>query len=485
MIPWAELVLPSIRWDPEHGYAKLTPEIERWLALGVGGFILFGGERDAIRGLIRQLQAAATQPLLIASDLERGAGQQVRELTGLPPLLGLARLGVDAVREAARLTAREARDVGINWVFAPVVDLDLEPANPIVQTRSFGDDPEAVGALGAAWVMACQAGGVLACAKHFPGHGRTLTDSHAELPVIASSRLALDADIVPFRMAVEAGVASVMTAHVAYPALDPSGAAATYSVPIVGRILRGELGFDGLVVTDALVMKGARQGIEETEGAMRAIAAGCDLLLYPDDVAAVARALEKAAASGALAAERLEEAAMRRRVALQRVAEPMPLERLELEEGRVRGADLGRAAVRVVRGTAPPAPRRARIAVVDDDIGGPYPVPPRTVFTETLRASGVSVTMEGEGATDTGGAGPDEGALIVLVFADVKSWKCRAGLSAENARRLADLARDAAVVVLFGHERRIADVPGTCPVVCAWSGDTVMQRAAAQRLLAG
>jgi hypothetical protein len=120
---------------------------------------------------------------------------------------------------------------------------------------------------------------------------------------------------------------------------------------------------------------------------------------------------------------------------------------------------------------------------VDDDSGGPYPVPPRTVFTETLRASGVDVTVVG--STDAGGAGPDEGALIVLVFADVKSWKCRAGLSAENARRLAEFARDAAVVVLFGHERRMVDVPGSCPVVCAWSGDAVMQRAAAQRLLAG
>jgi len=484
MIPWAELVLPSIRWDAEHGYAKLTPEIERWLALGVGGFILFGGERDAMRGLIRQLQAAATHPLLIASDLERGAGQQVRELTGLPPLLGLGRLGVDAVREAARLTAREARDVGINWVFAPVLDLDLEPANPIVQTRALGDDPEAVGALGAAWIMACQAGGVLACAKHYPGHGRTLTDSHAELPVVASSRLALDADIVPFRMAVEAGVASVMTAHVAYPALDPSGAPATYSRPIVGHFLREELGFDGLVVTDALVMKGALQGIGETEGAVRAMAAGCDLLLYPNDVAAVARALEKAATSGALEAERVEEAAMRRREALQRVAEPMPLEQRELEEGRVRGAELGRAAVRVARGTTPPPPRRARVEIVDDDAGGPYPLPPRSVFADTLRESGVDVTAEGE-ATKPGGASPGEGALIVLVFADVKSWKCRAGLSAENTLRLAELARDAAVVVLFGHERRIADVPGACPVVCAWSGDAVMQRAAAQRLLAG
>ena len=471
MIPWAELVLPSIRWDADHGYAKLMPDIERWLALGVGGFILFGGEREAMRALVAQLQAAATHPLLIASDLERGAGQQVKELTGLPPLRGLAALGADAVREAARLTAREARDVGVNWIFAPVVDLDNEPTNPIVQTRAFGDDPEEVGALGAAWIMACQAGGVLACAKHYPGHGRTLTDSHAGLPAVASSRLALDADLVPFRMAVEAGVASVMTAHVAYPALDASGDPATYSGPIVGHILRGELGFDGLVVTDALVMEGALQGIDEARGAVRAIAAGVDLLLYPNDVAAVARALEAAAASGTLKAERLEEAAMRRREALARIAEPMRIEPRELAEAGARGAALSRDAVQVLRGPLPASPRRVRVEVVDDDAGGPYPLPPRSVFADVLREGGVAVGAAGD--------------LVVLVFADVKSWKCRAGLSAEHQERVASLARDATAVVLFGHARRIADVPGTCPVVCAWSGDAVMQRAAAARQLAG
>ena len=478
MIPCAELVLPSIRWDPESGYAKLMPDIERWLALGVGGFILFGGEREAMRSLISQLQSAATHPLLIGSDLERGAGQQAAGLTGLPPLRALADLGADAVRDAARLTAREARDVGVNWVFAPVVDLDVEPANPIVQTRSFGDDPEQVAALGGAWIMACQAGGVLACAKHFPGHGRTLTDSHAGLPSVTSSRLVLDADILPFRKAVEAGVASVMTAHVAYPALDASGAPATYSAPIVAGLLRRQLGFEGLVVTDALVMEGALQGLDETQGAVRAIAAGCDLLLYPDDVAAVARALERSAASGALQCERLEEAATRRRDALERVAAPMRLENEELEEGRAGGAELGRAAVRVLRGSVPLSARRVRVEIVDDDAGGPFPLPPRSAFAAALRERGLEVA-------DGGDDGDGGGALVVLVFCDVKSWKCRAGLSDENRARLAALARDAAAVVLCGHSRRLADVPGDCPVLCSWSGDVVMQRAAAARLLPG
>jgi beta-glucosidase-like glycosyl hydrolase len=467
MIPFADLVLPALRWDHDRGFAPCLPDAERALALGVGGFIIFGGEREALRAFIAQLQAAAPHPLLIAADLERGAGQQVLGLTQLPPLLGLATGGVAAVREAARLTAREARDVGINWVFAPVVDLDTEPANPIVQTRAFGTLPEEVGDLGAAWIMACQAGGVLACAKHFPGHGRTLTDSHADLPVVTSSRLALDADLIPFRRAVAAGVASVMTAHVAYPALDQSEVPATYSGPIVQGLLRHEMGFDGLVVTDALVMEGALRGIQETEGAVRALRAGCDLLLYPKDVAAVARALGAAAASGALDADRLEEAAMRRREALEHVAEPVLLGKRDLEAGHELGEGITRGAVQVLRGA--PAPlRRVRIEVVDDDAGGPYRMPPRSAFGEALAESGVELAADG--------------ALVVLVFCDVKSWKCRAGLSDENRARLAHLAADAAAVVLFGHPRRLVDVPGTVPVLCAWSGDTGMQRAAAARL---
>jgi beta-glucosidase len=468
MIPWAELVLPALRWDPEKGFAPCFEEAERALALGVGGFILFGGEREAIRALAAQLQAAAPHPLLIASDLERGAGQQAQGLTQLPPLRALAPLGADAVRDAARLTAREARDVGINWVFAPVVDLDVEAANPIVQTRAFGDDPEQVGALGAAWIMACQAGGVLACAKHYPGHGRTVADSHAGLPVVTSSRLALDADLVPFRMAAEAGVAAMMTAHVAYPALDPSGAPATYSAAIVKDLLRRELAFDGLVVTDALVMEGALQGLDEAQGAVKALQAACDLLLYPKDVAAVAHALEAAAASGALDADRLEEAAIRRREAIARVAEPMPLAPRDLAAGRSQGEAIRVAAVEVLRGAVPAGLRRVRVEVIDDDAGGPYRNPSREAFGDALRERGVELA--------------DDGARVVLVFCDVKSWKCRAGLSPENQALLARLADGAAAVVLFGHARRLADVPGTAPVLCAWSGDTGMQAAAARRL---
>jgi beta-glucosidase-like glycosyl hydrolase len=471
MKPLAALVLPAIRWEAERGFAPSLPAVEGALALGVGGFIIFGGEREAVARLTRDLAAGSRHPLLVASDFERGAGQQVAGLTPLPPAMAVASLGEEAVAEAATITATEARDVGVSWALAPVVDLDVEPANPIVQTRALGEDPEAVGRAGAGWIAACQTAGVLACAKHFPGHGRTTADSHVELPVVGASRGVLEADLLPYRWAVGAGVAGVMTAHVAYPALDPSGVAATYSRPILHDLLRRELAFDGLVVTDALIMEGALQGAGEQAGAVRALQAGCDLLLYPHDVAGVVAATERGAASGALATRCLDASLARRLAAAERASAPSRLADLELGRHRERARALARAAVRLVRGEPRAAPRAVDLEIVDDDAGGPYPVPPRSAFAEELAARGARVAPGGD--------------KVVLLFADVKGWKGRATLSGASRRSLAAALIAPATVILFGHPRLLAEIPGQGPVWCAWSGDVAMQRAAAERLLAG
>jgi beta-glucosidase len=471
MTPFAELVLPAIRWDPDQGFAPAAPAITRALAQGVGGFILFGGERGEVQRLTRELRAASPRPLLIASDLERGAGQQVRGLTPLPPALALAGLGEHAVRAAARITALEARDVGINWALAPVCDVDLEPANPIVLTRSFGADTDQVGHLVASWVTACQDEGVLACAKHFPGHGRTTLDSHATLPVVEAARPLLERDLAPFRRAVAAGVGAVMTAHVAYPALDPTGAPATRSRPILDQLLRRDLFFSGLVVTDALIMEGARQGTSESEGAVRTILSGADLLLYPQDVDAVLAALADAATADRSGfGVRAAKAAQRREQALELAAAPAPVSDEDLHWHRTRGHQLAIASLQWLRGEPVTVRGDVSVEIVDDDAGGPYPLPPRSAFADELRARGVDVR-------------PDAPQRVVLVFADVKSWKGRAGLSAESRARLAVLLERPATVVCFGHPRRLAEIPGTASVLCAWSGDAVMQHAAAKRLV--
>jgi beta-glucosidase-like glycosyl hydrolase len=470
--PLAALVLPAIRWDGEHGFAPALPAAEAAVSLGVGGFIVFGGERSAVQRLTRELAAAAPHPLLFAADFERGAGQQIAGLTALPPAQAVAALGSGAVADAAAITALEARDVGVNWTLAPVVDLDVEPANPIVQTRAFGADAEEVATAGARWIAACQEGGVLACAKHFPGHGRTTTDSHAELPVVAASREVLAADLLPYRRAIEAGVWSVMTAHVAYPALDPSGVAATFSRQILNGVLRRDLGFDGLIVTDALIMEGARAGgAGEGAGAVRALQAGCDLLLYPRDVDGVVAALERAAGAGDLAQDTADDALARRAAAVARAAAPQALDAAVLADHGAAGKAMALEAVHWLRDPRPRASDAVELAVVDDDAGGPYPVPPRTGVAEALAARGVRV-----------GAG---GAPVVLLFCDVKSWKGRASLSAQSRRALAAALARPATTLLFGHPRLAAEVPGTGPLLCAWSGDALMQRAAAEALLAG
>jgi len=471
--PLAALVLPAIRWDADRGFAPALPAVEAALALGVGGFILFGGERGAVRALTAQLAGAARHPLLIASDLERGAGQQVAGLTGLPPALALASLGDDAVAAAAAITAAEARDVGIGWAFAPDLDLDVEAANPIVQTRALGADPEAVGRAGARWIAACQGGGVLACAKHFPGHGRTTADSHAELPVVRAGRELLEDDWRPYRAAVAAGVAGVMTAHVAYPALDPSGAPATFSAPILTEWLRRDLGFGGVVVTDALIMEGARTDgadADEGAGAVRAVQAGCDLLLYPHDAGRVAAALEEAARGGALAAGRLDASLARRDAAARRAGGARPLEEAGLARHRAEAGALARRAVRLLRGEPRPPAAAVDLVVVDDDEGGDYPVPPRTHFADALRARGVRVGAGGE--------------RVVLVFSEVRGGKGRTALAPETRRRLAAALERRATVVVHAHPRIAANVPGPGPVWIAWSGDAVMQAAAAERVLA-
>src|SRR5690606_38565408 len=276
------LVLPALRWSDETGFDHEEAVIEDALDFGAGGFIIFGGPADRVAALIASLRAGAGRPLLIGADLERGAGQQFAGLAELPPPLALASLDdLEVIREAGAVTARDALATGVNWIFAPVADLDLAANNPIVQTRSFGIDPAAVSACVTAWIDGCQAAGALACAKHYPGHGRTATDSHAGLPVVEATRDLLAAtDMEPFRAAVAAGVASVMTAHVAYPALDLGTLPATLSSEIIGT-LRNGLGFDGVVVTDAMIMDGAFVGRSEGAAYVQTVAAGVDLLLYP------------------------------------------------------------------------------------------------------------------------------------------------------------------------------------------------------------
>lgn len=305
---------------------KAADDLERVEALlercPVGGLLLFNGTAEHTPEALAALQNAAPIPLLIGSDIERGAGQQLAGATVFPHAMAFGNMGEgaeEALREAARITAREARACGLHMSFAPVADVNRNPRNPIIATRAFGTETSAVARLASAYVEACRKAGLLTVAKHAPGHGGTSADSHAELPVVDDPAEVLEAtDLPPFRAAIEAGVDALMTAHVAYPALDPEGRPATASPPILQGVLRERLGFEGVIMTDSLLMAPIREAFSDAGAqAVALVKAGIDLLLDPPEPEAALQALVEAVEEGTLAEERLE-AAARRVIALKR-----------------------------------------------------------------------------------------------------------------------------------------------------------------------
>jgi beta-glucosidase len=464
----ARLILPALRSEALSGFAHEAGRIADSLEIGVGGFIIFGGTAESVRKLTADLLRRAGRPLLLAADLERGAGQQISGLTEFPPPRALASLGDPAVvRWAASVTAQEARAVGINWVFAPVADLDVLPENPIVQTRAFGDDPNDVATCVRHWIEGCQSAGALACAKHYPGHGRTTVDSHIALPVVEAPAAALrSSDLLPFTVAIESGVASIMTAHVAYPTLDDSNLPATLSRPILGE-LRTTSRFDGLVVTDALIMDGALAGRRESDAAVQAIQAGADLLLYPNDPRRVRDALEAALSSGTLGRDRLEESLRRYERALAMATAPTPpVTRGPFESAEALADELLKNGM--VRGSPPSLIGPLDLVVVDDDVGGPYP-PSASDYIH--RALGPELIGRYSG-----------GSRVVLVYAEPRAWKGRSGLGTASREALAHHAAGADLMVLFGHPRLLSELPSRAPVLLAWHRQRLMQEAVARWL---
>jgi len=468
----ARLVFPALRWRRE-SFAHERAKIDAALALGVGGFIVFGGTHEAVVTLTRELRQQAGRPLLLGADLERGPGQYVQGLTELPPPAALGWLDdLEATGACGIVTATEARSVGLNWAFAPVCDLDLEPRNPIVQTRSFGADPVRVGEQAAVWVRSLQEHGVQGCAKHYPGHGRTTQDSHATLPrVHAPVAELVRMDGVPFEYALRAGVGSVMSAFVAYPAWDRSERAASFSPEILGY-LRDTLNFGGLVVTDALIMAGASAAQPVPAATVRAVAAGCDALLYPDDFRSVVAALDRAV-GGDIPAARADQALGRYDAALAAWSNLPDQGAPDLVAHGVFANGLAERTTHLVRGAAPRLRTPVTVAIVDDDVGGPYSVGPRDAFAQALVEAGVPVAQRARAGSSR----------IVLVYAEPRSWKGRADLGARSRAALRRLLPDAALVVLFGHPRLVDQIPGAMPVLLCWHGQRLMQRAAARRVI--
>lgn len=472
----ARVLVESLRLDFD-SEDEVRRRAEAALERGVGGYIVFGGKRDQVARLAEELREGADHPLWIASDLERGAGQQFAGLPTLPPPAGLAAHPApeEAARLAGAITARSARTVGVDLVFAPVLDLDVQPDNPIIGTRSFGADPVTVARLGGAWIEGCQAEGVVACAKHFPGHGRTTADSHAEIPVVDASRAELEADLLPFRR-VASQVGAILTAHVAYPALG-APLPATITPALLTGLLRDEMGFEGLVVTDAMNMSGFLDAEPDADAgsardpAVLALVAGCDLLLYPADLPASIDALERAAESDSAVALRLAEAIERSGIVRERFLRGRAGNARPDADARA-AAVLGMLSIRA-GGERPEWLHRdqaVRIEAVWDDRQAPARTPLGEAFAEELRGAGWQVAHGAELPS------------LVLVASTPQAWKGTAGLTPAGAAAVEGaLANPAgAYPVVFGHERLLDELGGAG--LCAWGTEPIMERFAAQKI---
>ena len=291
----------------------------------VGGIIVnnaveFGlvrnAEPHAMAVFLNQMQKLAKVPLIVGSDFEQGSAFRVRGGTRFPYAMAFGATGdPDNARFEGLITAREARALGVHWVFAPVADVNNNPENPVINVRSFGEDPEQVSRYVNAFIEGAHAdpsARVLVTAKHFPGHGDTDVDSHYGLPHLGVSRERLDEiELRPFQSAIEHGVDSIMTAHIAVPALDDSGVPATASAKVLTDLLRGEMKFRNLIVTDAMNMAGLAKHFSNGEAAVRSIAAGADVLLMPPDPERAIAGVLSAVQRGRIPQSRIDESALR------------------------------------------------------------------------------------------------------------------------------------------------------------------------------
>lgn len=305
----------------------------------VGGLVLFRGPVYESVILVNRMQQLAKYPLLISADLEAGAGMRFDDTVNFPWNMAVAATGnPDYARRQGEITAREARALGVQQIFAPVVDVNNNAANPVINVRSYGEDPTDVARFAAAFTEGAQAAGAIATAKHFPGHGDTAVDSHRGLPEINVGRDRLNSvEFVPFKAAIDAGIGAVMVGHIALPQIDSTAIKplprnlkgkpidtdeggeivdekatmpATMS-PVMGNILRQDLKFPGMIVTDALSMSGLTIYFTQEEAAVRALEAGADMLLKPADVDAAFRGVRDAVKSGRISEARVEESARR------------------------------------------------------------------------------------------------------------------------------------------------------------------------------
>jgi beta-N-acetylhexosaminidase len=484
---------------------------------GIGGITISVGLPNEYAAKLNALQRRAGVPLLVTSDLESGGpGNRLAGIYSLPHMLAMGggtmfppTMAFGAIGDAryayelGRITGLEARAVGVHLTFAPVLDVNSNPANPIINTRSFGEDPERVADLGVVFIRGAKAAGLMTAAKHFPGHGDTRTDSHLELPVINATRARLDTlELVPFKRAVAAGVDAIMTAHIATPNILGSNVPATLSPYYLSGLLRDEYGFDGLIFTDALRMRAIVDDYGVGESAVLAIEAGADVILMPADIRTSIDALVEAVKQGRLSESRIDRSIerllkMKVRAGLQanRFVDSDGLMEIVGRREHVAFADsAAQLSITMPRDDARLVPidttvTRRVLSIVyarrEDPAAG------RT-FNSTL-ADALETVGEAWVFDGTTAAAYDSLLLLadaydrvfVSVYVSPAAEVGTVGVSNAFARFVADLAFEdqSPVVLSFGSPYLLTAFPDAGTYLLAWGGREVSQRAAARALL--
>lgn len=493
-------------------------EVRRWIEVdGIGGVSMSLGSPIEVAAKVNALQRLASVPLLVSADLEPALGRleggvfthylmDAGSATVFPPAMAIAATGRDEdARDVGRIIGLEARAVGIHVNFAPVADVNNNPANPVINTRSFGEDPARVARLAALFVRGSQEAGTIATAKHFPGHGDTDVDSHVGLPVVRSdwNRLATT-ELVPFRAAIDAGAAMVMSAHIALPGLSGDSATpATLAPRVMSGLLRDTLGFRGLAITDAMTMDGVGKGYGVEESSVLAVQAGADIILKPGDVTRAIDAVVAAVERGDIArqqiaasARRVLELKARSGVAFQRTVSLDALrEVVGAPAHRATATDIARRAVTLLRdgGALPIAGRRTLVVQYMPETE----LRAGRVFAAGVRAGGLAarVVKVGPGASreqlDSLARLAGDAERVVLaayvrriegegrpaIPAHVAAWmeQLAAGDSATSGRRT--------VLVAFGNPYLVRQVPSVGTYLATFGVGDALEDAAAQAIL--
>ncbi len=500
----AQLVVP---WIPGN-YAAFDDSaftvMQGWVdSLQVGGILVSIGSPLDVAMKLNRLQRRSALPLLVGADLESGASFRLNGATSFPSNMGVAAAGSEQdAYEIGRVTALEGLAVGIHLTFAPVADINSNPANPIINTRSFGESAALVSSMVAASVRGIQDNGMLATAKHFPGHGDTQTDSHIGVPVITATWSRLDTlELVPFRAAINAGAAFVMSAHVAMPAIGSERTRpATLDPKILTGVLRDSLHFQGMVVTDALDMGAIVSTYGAGEAAVQAFIAGADLVLQPADPRLAIDALTQAVETGRVSFERLDRSVRRLLYLKLRMGlfarRTVPLESIPEVVGSARFLEIARNIAQrsitlVTDGSGTVDSLRARprdIALVtygEENAGSVG-----NSLAKQLRAAGHTVTQfrlwpaSGPESLDSAEAIIRRDRYAVFaVSVKASAWKGSIGLPEEVAKLIDETSRRRrTVLVSLGSPYIGSQIPHLRSYLLAWSANSVTEWAAARAL---